>query len=111
MALENLGTDINGRVDFSLPIPARCEDVPLADNVVTTITTPVNFNRAYFSYSVGTNVWVTFDGTTPVVPTEPVATTQELNPSGRQISINGGQSIKMISNTASYVNIRYDIGA
>lgn len=106
-----LGTDINGKVDFSLPAPVACEDVPLAATTVATITTPPNFNRAFFAYSPGTNVWVTLDGTTPAVPGSIGASTQELLPGVRQININGGQTIKFISDTAAHVNVRYDLGS
>jgi hypothetical protein len=108
---ELLGTDVAGNVDFSLPVPVSCWDALLTANVVTTITTPPNFNRAFFSYAVGTNVWVTLNGTTPVVPSTSAASTQELNPAVRQINISGGQSIKFISDSASTINVRYDLGA
>lgn len=111
MSLETLGTDINGRVDYSLPKPVRCRDELLGAAVAVTVTTPPNFNRAFFSYAVGTNVWVTLDGSTPVVPVGGSDTTQELNPGVRQISLAGGESIKAISDVASFLNIRYDLGA
>jgi len=111
MAKENLGTDINGRVDFSLPPPVSCYDIALTASTVATMTTPANYNRAFFSFYLGTNVWATMDGSAPVVPVSPGASTQELNPSVRQIKIAGGQTLKFISDTASYVNIRFDIGA
>ena len=110
MALENLGTDINGKVDFTLPTPVSCYDIPLAANTVDSAVTPANFNRAYISYAPGTNVWVTYDGSTPVKPVAKGPSTQELLPSGRQINIDGGQTLKFISDTTSYVNIRYDVG-
>lgn len=109
MALLSIGKDINGAVDFSLPAPVMTWDGVLAANVVTTMTTPPNFNRAFFSYAVGTNVWVTLDGSAPVVPASDDFSKQELNPSIRQILIAGGQTIKMISDTASHVNIRFDL--
>lgn len=111
MAKEILGTDLNGKVDYSLPPPAICRDVVLAANVVSTTTAPLNFNRAFFSYAVGTNVWVTLDGTTPVKPVGDSNSTQELNPGVRQIDMNSATTIKMISDSASWVNIRYDLGA
>ena len=111
MARENLGTDINGKVDFSLNKPVLCEDIPLTANVIDSVTTPPEFNRAFFSYAVGTDVWVTFDGTDPVVPAVKGSSTQELTPSIRKLDIAGGQTIKMISDTVSFVNIRYDLGA
>lgn len=111
MSKENLGTDINGRVDFSLASPIRCDDIPLSDSVVNSVTAPAGFNRAFLSYAVGTNVWITFDGTVPAIPISNTVSTQELNPSVRQLSGSGTQVIKLISDSASYVNIRYDQGA
>lgn len=111
MALENLGTDINGRIDFTLDAPVACWDIPLTPDAVMTVTSPAGFNRVFFSYAVGTNVWVTMNGTTPVVPSTSIASTQELLPSGRKINVNGGQTLKFISDTASYVNVRFDQGS
>jgi hypothetical protein len=111
MAQETLGTDINGKVDFTLPKPTYCWDQIMTQNTVITIATPPNFNRAFFSFQTGTDVWVTYDGSTPIVPIGASATTQELNPAGRQISIDGTDVIKAISNTASWINIRFDLGA
>lgn len=108
---ETLGTDVNGKVDFSLPRPSRCRDIPLTATVVATTTTPVNYNRAFFSFAIGTNVWVTMDGATPAVPAVAADSTQELNPGVRQIDFQGGQTLKFISDSASYVSIRYDLGS
>jgi hypothetical protein len=111
MSKETLGTDINGKVDFSLPKPTRCRDVILAASTVKTVTAPANYNRAFLSYAVGTNVWVTFDGSAPVVPVGDADSTQELNPSVRQLNITGGDTLKFISDSASYVSIRWDTGS
>lgn len=110
MASEMIGKDINGVADFSLPAPVMTWDAFLSANTVVSMTTPANFNRAFFSYAIGTNVWITLDGSSPVVPASPAFSKQELNPAIRQIVIQGGQTIKMISDTASYVNIRFDQG-
>lgn len=107
---ENIGTDINGRVDYTLPRPIACWDIPLTANVVGTVTAPPGFNRAFFGYSLGSNVWVTLDGSTPVVPASSSASTQELLPAGRQIINDGTQVIKFISDTTAIVNIRFDQG-
>lgn len=111
MAKEALGTDVNGKVDFSLAAPVSCRDLALAANVISSATTPPNFNRAFISYAVGTNVWMTMDGSNPIVPSTTHATTQELLPSIRQLDIDGGETLKFISDSASFVNIRYDLGA
>jgi hypothetical protein len=108
MAQENLGTDINGEVDFSLDPPVSCYDVALAATTVVTVSTPVNFNRAFLGYAVGTNVWMTMDGSAPVVPSTGAFTKQELNPAIRKISMSG-QTLKFISDSASSVNIRFDL--
>lgn len=110
MSIEMLGKDNAGSVDFTLAGPVACFDAPLVANTVLTTTSPPNFNRAFFSFSVGTNVWVTLDGTAPVKPVSAGASTQELLPSGRQINISGSQVIKCISDTTGWVNIRYDLG-
>ena len=110
MSQERLGRDVSGAVDFSLPAPISCEDALLAPAAVVSITAPLNFNRAFFSYSPGTNVWVTLDGTAPVVPVSTGSSTQELNPAIRQLNANVAQTIKLISDTAAYVSIRFDLG-
>jgi len=110
MALLLLGKDISGNVDYSLPAPTSCYDVVLPANTVKTITTPSNYNRAFFSFAAGTNVWVTFDGSNPVIPVADGVSKQELNPTIRQIPVGGGNTIKFISNEASFVNVRYDLG-
>lgn len=110
MAQENLGTDVNGKIDFSLDGPIVCDTIPLQENTVATVSTPPNFNRAFFSYSPGINVFVTLDGSTPSFPISITRNTQELNPSIRKIN-EESQSIKVISDTAGWVNIRYDLGS
>jgi hypothetical protein len=110
MAQEILGTDINGKVDFSLPKMESGAGTTLAADVAQTFTTPPNFNRAFFSYSVGTNVFVAIDNTAAEFGVTPEVTNSELNPSIRQLNIEGGQTISVISPTTAYVGIRYDLG-
>jgi len=113
MAQEILGTDTNGKVDFSLPkmAPSAGTGTTLSANVAQTFTTPANFNRVFFSYSVGTNVFVAIDDTAAAFGGSPAITTSELNPSIRQLNIAGGQTISVISPTTAYVGIRYDLGS
>lgn len=109
---EILGTDINGRVDYSLPQPTSCYNGGLEANTIKEIVTPPNFNRAFFSYASGADVWITFNGDDPVlIPGGGWTTSQELNPGVRQLDINGGQTIKFLSEADCYVNVRYDLGA
>lgn len=110
MSKEVLGTDINGAIDFSLPKMVAGAGTTLAPSVAQTFTTPPNFNRAFFSFAVGTNVFVAIDDTAEIFGGSPAATTSELNPGVRQLNINGGQTISVISDSASYVGIRYDLG-
>lgn len=114
MLTENLGTDVNGRVDYTLSLPSSTQIVytALAANAEQTVTTLPNFNRAYFFFSAGANVFVG-NGSTPItLPTSSfTSTTAELNPGGRKISKNGGETLRFISDIAAYVVIRYDLGA
>lgn len=110
IAKETLGRDFSGNIDFSLPKMSSGQGTTLAANTAQTFTTPPNFNRAFFSYAVGTDVFVSFSGTAAVYGGSVATTTSELNPAIRQISMAGGESISVISPTASYVGIRYDIG-
>lgn len=111
MTQETLGTDINGRVDFSLPKMTLGAGTTLTAGVAQTFTTPSNYNRAFFSYAAGTNVFVAIDDTAAVFGGAVATTTSELNPSIRQLNIAGGQTISVISPTASYVGIRYDLAS
>lgn len=113
MADEILGTDVRGNVDYSLPkmSSGAGTSTTLAATVAQTFTTPGNFNRAFFSYSVGTNVFVAIDATATIPGPAVAATNSELNPAARQIKVTGGQTISVISDTAAYVSIRYDRGS
>lgn len=110
MSQELLGRDKSGAVDYTLAACISGWSDPLTANVVVTTTTPAGFNRVYFSAAIGTNIWVTMDGSTPSA-TASGASTQELNPGGRYMSINGGTTLKIVSDTASAVTLRYDIGS
>jgi len=111
MAKELLGKDFAGTVDFSLPFPVAGAYTTLAAGVEQTTVTPPNFNRAFFSFAVGTNVFVKQGTTAVTLPGGAFSsTTTELNPAVRQIDINGGQTLRFISDTTSYVQIRYDLG-
>lgn len=111
MAQEALGTDINSRVDFSLPPMTAGAGTTLAANTAQSFTTPAGFNRAFFSYSVGTDVFVAIDDTAAIFGATVAATTSELCPAIRQIDIAGGQTISVKSPTVAYVGIRYDLGS
>lgn len=112
MSLETLGTDINSKVDFSLPaaIAGQCVKTTLSAAVEQHTTTPPSFNRAFFSCTPGTNVFVAIGATAELPGSSFTVCQDELNPSIRQISIQGGQTISCISDTDAFVNIRYDQG-
>lgn len=111
MAKETLGRDFNGITDYSLPFPVAGTYATLAANTEQTITTPPNFNRVFFSYSVGTNVFVGIGDVSITIPSGSfVASTTELNPMIRQISVKGGETLRFISDSAAYVQVRYDMG-
>lgn len=108
---EALGTDVNGKVDFSLPKMVYGEGTTLAANIAQTFTTPSGFNRVFFSYATGTNVFVAIDDTAAVFGAAVAATTSELNPAVRQLNIDGGQTISVVCPVATYVGLRYDVGS
>lgn len=109
---ETLGRDINGYIDYSLPLCSAGTRTTLAADVEQTVVTPANYNRAFFSYGVGTNVWFLEGSVAVTIPGESFSSSKaELNPSIRQIDINGGQTLRFICDTNSYVQIRYDVGS
>ena len=110
MSKEVLGTDINGKVDFSLPKMISGQDTTLAALTAQTFTTPPGFNRVSFSCSVGTDIFVSFVETASIPGASVATTTSELNPARRKINIDGGESISVISRTVSDVQLRYDLG-
>lgn len=110
IAKENLGTDANGKVDFSIAFPQAGTSTTLAAGVEQTVTVPSGYNRAFFSYSVGTNVFVSTGSVAAEVPGAAFATTNtELNPSVRQVL--GGETLRFISPTVAYVQISFRTGA
>lgn len=108
MSVQLLGKDYSGQyIDYSLPAPVRCQDITLDGINPQTVNVPAGYNRAFFTATV--NFWATLDGSVPTIPTGNTASTQELNPGIRQLN-STTPTIKLISNTAGYVNIRFDIG-
>lgn len=111
MSRETLGRDINGAVDFSLPKCIAGAYTTLTGGAEQTVTTPPNFNRAFFSFALGTNVFYDINKTVALPTGSFASSTAELNPGVRQIDINGGEVLHFISDTASYVQIRFDQGS
>jgi hypothetical protein len=112
MSKETLGKDINGAIDFTLPFPISGARTTLAPSVEQTFAAPAGFNRVYFTFSPGTSVFVGM-GSTPIsVPSGSfVSSTIEQNPAGRQLSGNGTETLRFISDTAAYVTMRFDSGS
>lgn len=112
MSIEMLGRDINGAVDYSLRFPADGESATfaLSAGVETTVTIPAGtYNRAFFSFAVGTNVWVETGSDPITVPTGTVAFgKKELNPGVRQVA--PGQVLRFICDTTSYVQVAFRQG-
>lgn len=118
MTKEILGTDVNGRCDFTLPACELGAEVVLAAATETSTVVPTttiggaSIKRAFFSWGGGADVFVAIGGSS-IAAALPVggtfsATQQELNPMGRQVT--PGQTISVISATETYFNIRYDTG-
>lgn len=112
MSKENLGRDISGAVDFSLPQCSEGANVLLTANTESTYVAPAGYNRAFLSYSVGTNVWFDINTSINIPSTNSFATnTAELNPSIRQLNPTFPQTLHFKSDTAAYVQIRFDKGS
>jgi hypothetical protein len=112
MAVETLGVDTNGKVDFSLPLATAGGNIELTEaGGAKSFTTPANYNRIFLTYTPGVDVFVAFNGETPALPTSTVTNTvsQEQNPAGRQILYAGGQVITMIANATVNVSWRFDL--
>jgi hypothetical protein len=112
MSLEILGKDYNGNVDWSLPPPDNSATRVLSAGTVKSFTVPTAtpgniINKVFFSFAVGTNVFVTYDGSSPDYSSDNTIN-QELNPGVRQIK--EGMTLKFKSDTSSWVVMRFDQG-
>jgi hypothetical protein len=78
-ARELFGRDVSGVSDYTLPFPVigQCTYTTLAANVEQTVTTPAGYNRAFFSYSSGANVFVNLNATAAAPSGSFAATTWE----------------------------------
>lgn len=108
----NMTRDINGYNGFGIQPTYDIYGATLATSTVATITVPDNYPNwiAIFSYSPGTNVWVSFSGTAAV----PVGSSfslikSSLNPSARAVV--GGSTISLITSDAdgSEVSVEFQI--
>ncbi len=91
--------DINGYNGFGILPTTDIQAAYLADGVAQSITVPDNYAVwiAIFSYSPGSNIWVSFDGDTATVPTASFASSNSvLNPAAR--TVKAGDTISFITN-------------
>ena len=92
--------DINGYNGFGIMPTYDIQSGIMAAGVAQSVTVPDNYPNwiAIFSYSPGSNIWVSFT-TTALVPTGAFSSTaSSLNPSARAVS--AGQTISLITNDA-----------
>lgn len=102
-----MGRDINGYVCFSLPFTDTKKSVALATGVEQHFTVPSDVGRVAIVTQPGTTVWVAHNSTA-ALPTGSIAdTTSELNPGVREIKVNAGDTLSLItSDTSAEVGIQ-----
>lgn len=90
--------DINGYNGFGLIPTYDIKATYLAANVAQSVVVPSNYANwiAIFSYSPGSNIWVSFTTTAAVPGAAFAASSSSLNPSARAVS--AGQTISFITN-------------
>lgn len=97
----NMSRDINGYNGFGIQPTANADmqSTFLAANTAQSVTVPDNYPNwiVIFSYTPGSNIWVSFDGSTAVVPASSFAAVNScLNPAARAVVKN--QVISFITN-------------
>lgn len=97
----NMTRDVNGYNGFGIQPTANADmqSTFLAANVAQEVTVPDNYQNwiAIFSYTPGSNIWVSFDGDDATVPSASFGATNScLNPAARAVVKN--QVISFITN-------------
>jgi hypothetical protein len=93
----SLTRDINGYNAFGIFPTYDIQTGGLAVNTEQHFTVPSNFENwlAIFTFTPGSNIWVSFTGTAAVPSTTVGSSTVVLNPSGRQVK--AGSTISLIT--------------
>lgn len=97
-----LGKDVNGNVDYSLPIESTKFSITLLQNSAQPVTVPdfVGMWKIVFSFEPGAKIWVAFDSTAALPAGNTFAsTTSILNPTTRYMK--QGTIISFITNDQS----------
>lgn len=110
----NMTRDINGYNGFGIQPTYDIYGATLATSTVATIAVPSNYPNwiAIFSYSPGTNVWVSFTGTAAIPGSSSFSlVNSSLNPAARMVE--RGMTISLITSDAggSEVSVEFQIVA
>lgn len=109
----NMTRDVNGYNGFGIIPTYDIQAGVLVATIAQSVTVPDNYANwiAIFSYSPGSNVWVSFSTTAAAPSGAFAASASSLNPSARAVS--GGSTISLITNDVDSpeVSIEFQIVA
>ena len=107
----NMTKDISGFNGFGIMPTYDIQSTSLAANTAQSVTVPKNYSNwiAVFSYTPGSNIWVSFGGTAAVAGSTFGAGISVLNPAARAVS--AGETISFITSdaTAPFVCVEFQI--
>jgi hypothetical protein len=103
--------DINGYNGFGILPTYDIQGTSLAVSAAQSFTVPSDYPNwiAIFTYTPGSNIWVSFTTTATVATTSVTSLTSVLNPSARQVK--GGSTISVITADATlpFVCVEFQI--
>jgi|ERR1017187_97935 hypothetical protein len=107
----NMTKDIAGYNGFGIMPSYDIQSSSLAANTAQSITVPSNYSNwiAIFSYTPGSNIWVSFTGTAALPTSSFGAHISVLNPSAR--AVKAGEVISFITgdSTTPFVSVEFQV--
>lgn len=107
----SMSRDINGYNGFGILPSTDIYGCSLTANVAQSITVPSNYQNwiAIFTYTPGSNIFVSFSDTAAVPNGTMGARTSVLNPSARQVKAGDVISIITPNATSPYVMVEFQV--
>lgn len=107
----NMTKDVAGYNGFGIKPTTDIRATSLAANSAQSVTVPSNYGNwiAIFTYTPGSNVWVSFSGTAAVATTSFTSGISVLNPAARAVV--AGQTISFITSdaTSPFICVEFQI--